>query len=410
MAVLAKGSPSGSSAVAAAESHQGTTAPPSTVPAPSAGAPPKENEALVALGRSIFFDRTLSEPPGTSCESCHDSTRAFAGNNGSTTGVAQGSRPGHFAKRNTPSVLYLKFVRAFHLHWEEDAPLPDAAGGFFWDGRVDSIVDLVKGPLLDPDEMNNGDGRAVARKIAAAPYADTFRRAFGDVLDDGDATLKAVGAAEEAFLTSSTMSPFSSKFDEFLQGRATLTPVEARGLALFRDHAKGGCDTCHRINEKIPDPKRSPFTDYEYDSVGIPRNRRTAANRDDPAYHDLGLCQRPEPKFGSSAQRYCGSFRTPSLRNVAVRRSFMHNGTFSSLRDVVAFYASGRTDPARWYGGSEAFDDLPPKYREYVNVNDAPYNRTKGQAPALNDDEIDAIVAFLETLTDSEFRVGSSTN
>ena len=82
--------------------------------------------ARIAAGRQIFFDGALSEPPGTSCASCHDPAHGYAGNHGSTIGVARGSRPDHFARRNTPSVLYLEFVRRFHFHWEEDAALPDA--------------------------------------------------------------------------------------------------------------------------------------------------------------------------------------------------------------------------------------------------------------------------------------------
>jgi cytochrome c peroxidase len=88
------------------------------------------SRTLIDLGRTIFFDANLSEPPGMSCATCHDPAHGYAGNNGAKIGVAQGSRPGHFAKRNTPSVLYLGFVRRFHFHWEEDAPLPDAFGGF----------------------------------------------------------------------------------------------------------------------------------------------------------------------------------------------------------------------------------------------------------------------------------------
>ena len=116
--------------------------------------------AEIALGKRIFFDETLSEPRGTSCASCHDPAHGFAGNHGSALGVALGSRPGHFAQRNTPSVLYLKFVRRFHLHWEEDAPLVDAFGGFFWDGRVDTLSELSRQPLLNPNEMNNRVRRA----------------------------------------------------------------------------------------------------------------------------------------------------------------------------------------------------------------------------------------------------------
>jgi cytochrome c peroxidase len=314
---------------------------------------------LEAVGRAIFFDPSLSEPPGTSCAGCHDPAQAFAGNHGSTVGVALGSRPGHFARRNTPSVLYLRFVKRFHLRWEEDAALPDVAGGFFWDGRADSIVDAVRGPLLDPDEMNNGDAQSVAAKVRAAPYADALRRATGVDLADPDAALRAVGLAEQAFLLGDAMSPFSSRFDDFVRGQATLTQTEARGLALFRDHEKGGCDGCHRVHDNLPDPTRSLFTDYRYDSVGAPRNRAVPANRD-PSRFDLGLCGRPIPALRGDVERFCGSFRTPSLRNVAVRQRFMHNGAFERLRDVVAFYATARTEPARWYPGGGAVDDVPP--------------------------------------------------
>jgi cytochrome c peroxidase len=100
-------------------------------------------------------------------------------------------------------------------------------------------------------------------------------------------------------------------------------------------------------------------------------------------------------------EHFCGTFRTPSLRNVAVRTSFMHNGFFARLRDVVAFYATRATDPKRWYP-SGRYDDLPSNDWPNVNVNPAPYARQEGETPALDDGDIDAIVAFLETLTDRD--------
>ena len=66
---------------------------------------PAASARRVALGRKIFFEKGFSEPPGTSCASCHDPARAFSGNNGSTLGAPAGSRPNHFGRRNTPSVL-----------------------------------------------------------------------------------------------------------------------------------------------------------------------------------------------------------------------------------------------------------------------------------------------------------------
>ncbi len=362
---------------------------------------PPSDERRVALGRAIFFDPGLSVPEGTSCASCHDAKRAFAGNHGSALGVALGSRPGHFAKRNTPSVLYLQFVRKFHLHWEEDAPLVDAYGGFFWDGRTDSIAELVKQPLLNPDEMN-GDVARAASAIAAGPYAEDFAKEFGAALGDPDETLKAIGEAVAAFLLSPPMAPFSSRYDDYVRGRGELTPLEAQGLRLFKDSAKGGCSACHKLNDRSPDPKASLFTDYEFDALGAPRNRALPATQK-PDYFDLGLCERGGEGYKAKTEEFCGRFRTPSLRNVAVRQTFMHNGAFSKLRDVVAFYATRDTNPERWYRSAH-FDDLPLKYRENVNVEKAPYNRHRGETPALGEHEIDAIVAFLGTLTDAQFR------
>ena len=122
---------------------------------------------------------------------------------------------------------------------------------------------------------------------------------------------------------------------------------------------------------------------------------------------DLGLCERkavqPDTKLPSSDGKFCSSFRTPSLRNVAVRGSFGHNGVYKRLRDVVAFYALRAVAPGRIYPPGQKFDDVPPKYRANVNIYSPIYNRREGAPPALSDDDIDAIVAFLETLTDARY-------
>ncbi len=372
---------------------------PADLPSPARSTPFPTTSALASLGRAIFFDTNLSEPRGTSCASCHDPGHGFAGNNGSHVGVALGSRPDHFAKRNTPSVLYLRFARNFRLHWEEDAPLVDAYGGLFWDGRTDSLVELVKQPLMNPNEMNNGSARQVANAIASSTYDTDFKSAFGSALDDPDAALAAVGQAVTAYLLSPEMSPFSSKYDDYVRGRVEFTAQEALGLALFKNSAKGGCSACHKLNDRSHDPAASPFTDYGFDAVGVPRNRALPATRD-PKYFDLGLCQRAGADYEAKTAEFCGSFRTPSLRNVAIRESFMHNGAFSKLRDVVAFYATRATNPSRWYARGTVFDDLPAQYRQNVNVDKAPYNRHPGDPSPLDASDIDAIVAFLETLTD----------
>jgi cytochrome c peroxidase len=371
--------------------------------------PPHANEADAhdaraagAVGRRLFFDASLSEPAGTSCASCHDPARAFAGNHGSDRGVPRGSRPDHFARRNTPSLLYLKFVRRFHFHWEEDAALPDAFGGFFWDGRSDSLAALAEQPLTNPDEMNAGSRADVAAKLNAAAYAGELRRVYGaDALGTPDRAMATFGQAIEAFLKSDELAPFTSRYDDFIRGTGSLSALEKRGMELFRDPAKGNCGSCHRFNPTAADPARSLFTDFGYETVAIPRNPHISRNNNKD-YFDLGLCERHDPRTHTDEERFCGSFRTPSLRNVAVRGAYMHNGYFTRLRDVVAFYATRSIDPARWYPAAK-WNDLPAQYHAYVNEISPPYDRRPGEKPRLDDGEIDAIVAFLGTLTDAAF-------
>lgn len=361
-----------------------------------ARAPEQPTSPLVALGRAIFFDASLSEPAGTSCASCHDPEQAFSGQHGSSAGVPRGSRPDHLARRNSPSLLYLEHVPRFHYGLEEGEVDPVPMGGLFWDGRVDTIAELTRQPLLNPDEMNNHDVASIAAKVRHAAYAPELEAEAGDLKTD-EAVLRAVGGAVEAFLTTPDMSPFTSKFDDFVRGRTALSELELRGLALFKDPAKGGCSGCHVVDEKSSDPARSPFTDYGYDAVAAPRNPRLPRGRKP----DLGLCERRGGAVASDSPAHCAMFRTPSLRNVGVRSSYMHNGVFQSLRDAVAFYATRETEPSRWYKSGQKYEDVPARYRANVNVTSSPYNRKAGDAPALTDAEIDAIVAFLQTLTDA---------
>jgi cytochrome c peroxidase len=350
----------------------------------------------VALGRAIFDDPRLSEPAGTSCASCHDPARAFSGDHGSGVGVPAGSRPGVLARRTSPSVLYLRYVPAFRFFSvEQDSHENEPYGGYFWDGRVDSLAELVRQPLLNPREMNNRDVAQIAAKLRTAPYADALRREFPGALDADEDAVRALGRALEAFLLSPAMAPFSSRYDDYVRGTGTLTAQETRGLELFKDLKRVGCSSCHRLADTSGHPEDSLFTDYGYEAVGAPRNRRLRT----PDV-DRGLCERTDTTTPTNQETYCASFRTPSLRNVAVRKAFMHNGAFTRLRDVVAFYATRASNPQRWYPSGVAFDDTPAAYRGMINVTSVPYNRRRGDGPALGDDEIDAIVAFLGTLTD----------
>ena len=90
----------------------------------------------------------------------------------------------------------------------------------------------------------------------------------------------------------------------------------------------------------------------------------------------------------------------PTLRNVAERPAFMHNGVFKDLKEVVRFYATRNSDPQRWYGPSGVANDLPAKYLGNIETVKAPFNRKSSDGPALTEPEINDVVAFLQTLSD----------
>ncbi len=376
--------------------------------------------ALEEVGRKIFEDRSLSEPQGQSCASCHDPSKAFQGNNKSKVpALAVGSRPGVLGERNTPSLMYAAFSPKFGFIEDEEKSQETGktvlvpAGGQFWDGRADDLVAQVAFPLLNKREMNNPSTDAVVAKIAAGPYAAEARAVLGAaVFDDPASAFRKLAEAVAAYEKSPVFSPFNSRFDAYLRGRERLTAREARGFALFKDTEKGNCIACHVGVVDSREPKDWLFTDFTYDALGTPRNPAIPDNAD-PNYFDPGLCKRPglaeiAPK-DFVVESVCGAFKVPTLRNVAVTGPYMHNGAFNTLRDAVAFYFTRDTHPARWYprrkGGTVArFNDLPSAWHDNVNVEEVPYDRKPGQRPRMNDAEIDDLVAFLHTLTDRPVR------
>jgi len=364
--------------------------------------------ALEQLGRTLFADPSLSGSGRMACATCHDPARGFGPPNDKPVqlGGKDMRLPG---LRAVPSLTYLQAVPQFTEHYFESDEEGDASidngptGGLTWDGRVDRGRDQARIPLLSPFEMANDTEAAVAAKVRQTGYGGEFTRIFGDdVLTRDDKTFAAVVEALEVFEQSERdFYPYSSKYDAYLAGRAQLTAQEARGLRLFNDPAKGNCATCHR-SARGDDGTPPQFTDYGLIAIGVPRNRDIPANAD-PAYFDLGACGPLRTDLAGRSE-YCGLFRTPSLRNVALRLSFYHNGIDHSLRKAVAFYVERDTAPEKWYprggdGSVEKFDDLPARYRDNVNT-EPPFGGKPGDAPAMSAAEIDDIVAFLRTLTD----------
>lgn len=388
---------------------------------------------MAQLGERLFHDQRLSGSGRLSCASCHDPERAY-GPPGATAVVLGGAAGRASGYRAVPSLRYLYRQPPFTIGPDTTADSDNAPvlaqqaqrslavpralksaldtqaaaanlvpqGGLFWDGRVNTLQQQADGPLFNPIEMG-ANPQAVLRLLQRA-YGDDLKALFGPTLFRSPrlALDEAMFAIARYQIESADFHPFTSKFDAWLAGRARFTPVELRGYEAFNDPLRGNCAACH-LDQPARDGLPPLFTDFQYEALGVPRNAAIPANRD-PKYFDLGLCG-PFRTDLASQRRYCGMFLTPTLRNVATRRVFFHNGVFHSLRVVLDWYVNRDLTPARFYprdaaGHVIAYDDLPGADRANVDTLDAPFNRRPGDAPALSSTEIDDVIAFLGTLTD----------
>jgi len=360
--------------------------------------------ALAALGRQLFSDPALSASGKIACATCHDPQHDFGPAN--TQAVQRGGADGRsFGVRAVPSLKYTQNTPPFTEHFVDDDGDDSVdlgpAGGRTWDGRSQSFHDQARLPLFSSFEMANEDSDAVVAKVQAGHDAQ-FREVFGaKVFDDKALAFKGVLMALEAYQQSpAEFYPYSSKYDAYLRHEASLSAQELRGLAAFNDPEKANCARCHpsaKIKGALPQ-----FTDFGFAAIGAPRNPAIPANADGH-YFDLGLCG-PWRTDLQDRHEYCGLFRTPSLRNVARRPVFLHNGVFHSLSEVVRFYAERDAKPQKWYsrapdGRILKFDDLPAGYVANLDTQ-APFDRQSGDSPRLREQDIQDIVAFLQTLTD----------
>jgi cytochrome c peroxidase len=379
-------------------------------------AAPSENPGalsdLAVLGKRLFFDPSLSASGRMACATCHDPAHAYGPANGL---AVQLGGPGldRQGARAVPSLRYVlnrtphysrKFVEnpSERLIEGNDPP----TGGLGWDGRFNSLQDQATFPLLNPNEMANASPEDFVARLRRATSAEDFRRLFGaHIFDDPAKAYAAALAALERFeLEDSSFHPYSSRYDDYLDGKVELSDQEKRGLVLFDDPKRGNCSSCHR-DRKGADGSHPLFTDYEFEALGVPRNSEIAANGD-PGYFDMGLCG-PLRKDQEKPTSNCGLFKTPTLRNVATRAVFFHNGRYHTLRDALRFYVRRDTDPRLWYpasaaGGVNKFDDLPVSLRGNIDVIDEPLTRKEGEQPAWSDAEIDDVIAFLRTLNDCD--------
>ncbi len=356
------------------------------------------------LGRTIYFDASFSNPSGMqSCSSCHLPQQGFVGfgdmpsglsSRGFRMGMGEGAVAGAFGGRKPPSAAYATFAPAFTF----DPINEEFTGGLFWDGRATGSVtgepagDQAIGPFLNKVEHNMPGPDAVLGIIAnSKKYRDLWKKAWGTEISlatqaDIDMNYKRVGLAIAAYEGSAEVNQFSSKFDAVQKNQATFTTLEQQGLDLF---IQAECDNCHVIDPVGAIP--ALFTDYGYANIGLPRNTAFLnLMGKDPLTVDGGLGERlansTDPAIRAAAVNEMGSFKTPTLRNVARgegNRRYMHNGVFSSLKEVVHFYNTRDRDPI--WG--------EPEFPQTMN------QRRVGNL-GLSGAEEDAIVAFMRTLTD----------
>ncbi len=389
--------------------------------------------AMARLGRRVFFDPSLSSSGRLSCASCHSPAHAYGPPNGlpAMLGGPDLTRQG---VRAAPSLMYLERQPNFSIGPDNDtnetvsltqmaAAGQDAArtqktaedtaataanlvpqGGLFWDGRADTLQDQAFFPLLSPFEMDGGSVAAVAAKLRSAAYAPLFVQLFGPSIFASPrmAVAEAMFAVARYEIEDPRFHPYTSKYDAWLEGETRLTPAEMRGYLLFNDPARADCGGCH-LDQPDPDGQPPLFTDHQFEALAVPRNPALAANRN-PAYFDLGICGPYRTDMAKETQ-YCGLFLTPTLRNVATRHVFFHNGVYHTLQQVMDFYDFRDTDPERIYprganGHVEKYNDIPPRYQANVDIVDPPFNRHPGEKPAMTAADETDIIAFLKTLTD----------
>ncbi|HRI60017.1 MAG TPA: cytochrome c peroxidase [Saprospiraceae bacterium] len=308
-------------------------------PTPDLPADNKLTVAGVQLGRMLFYEKMLSKDGSQACANCHKQEDAFSDIRRFSIGVEQ--LPG---KRQAMAVM--------NLAWHQN--------GLFWDGRAPKVRDQALKPIQDPLEMNETLPNVVTKLSADKKYTDQFIRAFGDAT----VTSERVGLALEQFML--TMVSANAKYDKFLRGETALTDSELRGKDLFFSEfdpfgsEKGAeCFHCHAGQN---------FTNDEFMNNGLDT--------------DAGMTDEGRQKATNDpADR--GKFKVPSLRNIALTPPYMHDGRFATLEAVIDHYDHG----------------AQPSATADVLLQ---YNLQPGGLQLTAQDKAD-LVAFLKTLTDTEF-------
>jgi len=300
------------------------------------------NDNTATLGRVLFYDVNLSANGTVSCGSCHEQSLGFADGKKGSSGFSEISTP-----RNSMAIINVA-----------------DNNNMFWDSRVSSPLDLSLKPVFDHIEMGILNNEMLVSKIKGKPYyKDLFQSAF----NNGEINKENISIAITSFLNA--IYSKQSKFDKEKAGNFTgFTTLEKYGMELFNS-SRLKCGTCHSTsNFSAPDFEGGPYGKSSGGFNGDDGPKGTANIGLDLNYKDQGLKD--------------GQFKIPSLRNIELTAPYMHDGRFSSLNDVLNHYSNG----------IKIHRNLDSKFIK------------NGQAVKLNlsDFEKDAVIAFLETLTDKE--------
>jgi cytochrome c peroxidase len=384
---------------------------------------PASLSPLEELGKRLFFDIKLSTPPGQDCAVCHALNVGMTGPDeeiNSKGSVYEGALKGRFGNRKPPAAAYAGDSPVLHIDEEENF-----VGGMFWDSRAtgetlgDPLAEQAMGPFLNPLEQNMPDKKSVVLKVQESGYAALFEKVWGkgslDAGKDVDGAFERIARSIASYERSSEVNPFNSKFDDFWRKAKAagldvasidesnwkkfenmgLDQAELRGLVLF--NGQGMCFACHVFTSV--DGKPPLFTDFTYDNLGIPKNPDNPFykmpkewNPDGEKWVDEGLggFLKGTKKYAKYAAENIGKHKVPTLRNVALSprpgfvKAFMHNGYFKTLKAVVHFYNTRDVATEKWPA---------PEVSANVNVDEM------GDLE-LTAEEEDAIVAFMETLSD----------
>lgn len=435
------------------------------------GIAPQQQQQIVALGRELFFDTSLSQPAGMACSSCHSPTAGFSypdSDINQSMGPVPGLLPGRFGKRKPPTASYSTYLPTGVPVYSQ--ALGTYFGGLFYDGRATDATNQAEQPFLNPNEMNNllhsvGSPAQVIQKVEFGPSGPMFKLVYGAnvFLKPMNTVYGLIASSIAAFEASPAVAPFSSKYDAWLAGKATLTPDEMEGLRMatgrINGRLNGGinkynahCEECHGI---IANPAVGPdiWTFSCYANIGVPKNPNNPfykmTNPSNPGYNplgsnfiDFGLGDFLYPRMGlpsgdlpeNDPLAIDGTFKTPTLRNVDLRpypgfiKCYMHNGVFKSLKQVVHFYNTRNlttypgevidfTKPNPYAGlKGEPLWPAPewPSAATLINPQGASnLIETVGQMGneqignmGMTDLQENQIVAFLKTLSDGYFNPG----